>query len=320
MAEATAVAASRPIDEADVPLAHHFDDPEQQHQTAILGMWAFLATEVMFFGGVIAAYTVYRATSPHEFAAASRTLEPMIGAFNTLVLLGSSLAVALAVRSSQLRDRTTTLRLLAITIVLGTAFLGIKGYEWSLEFQHHLVPGYNFHYDEPDAGDLNLGRVQMFFIFYFAMTGLHAFHMIIGLAILAILFVQIYRRKLPATGERPVEITGLYWHFVDIVWVFLSDHHVLPVRTYLNTFLILVALLGAAVGAAYLPLGPLHLPATLLIASVKAVIIMMIFMHLRFSNRLTWAFAVGAFVWLALLIVLTMSDYLSRGWLAIPGK
>ena len=100
----------------------------------------------------------------------------------------------------------------------------------------------------------------------------------------------------------------------------MSDTHILPVRTYLLTFAALVALLGAAMGAAYMPLGRLHLTVTLLIAACKAVIIMLIFMHLKFSSRLTWVFALGAFVWLAILMTLTLGDYLSRGWLSIPGK
>ena len=244
-----------------VPLAHQFDDPDQQHQSAVLGMWAFLATEVMFFGGILTAYTIYRATFPAEFAAGSQELSPALGGLNTLVLLGSSLAVALAVRSSQLRQRRTTVGLLLITIVLGLGFLGIKGYEWSHEFSHHLAPGASFHYEGhpedvgtdlgapgPTAGlevtstetaappgqpgvrsvqspslehDLNPRHIEMFFVFYFFLTGIHAFHMIVGLAILGILAYTIGRKKVPATGERPVEITGLYWHFVDIVWVFL---------------------------------------------------------------------------------------------------
>jgi cytochrome c oxidase subunit 3 len=229
------------FDLGDVPLAHHFDNPEQQHQSALLGMWAFLATEVMFFGGCLTAYAVYRNMYPHEFAAASQRLNPALGAFNTVILLGSSLSVALAVRSSQLRQRRETVGLLLITMVLGAAFLGIKAYEWSTEFSHHLAPGANFHYVSTEghggvaarvetaaqdlsavgAHALNANKVQMFFVFYFFLTGLHGFHMIIGLVIIGILATMIARRKLPATGERPVEITGLYWHFVDVVWVFL---------------------------------------------------------------------------------------------------
>ncbi|WZO97682.1 cytochrome c oxidase subunit 3 [Isosphaeraceae bacterium EP7] len=226
----------------DVPLAHHFDTPEQQHQSAVLGMWAFLATEVMFFGGALTAYAVYRTLYPNEFAAASQQLSPALGAFNTVILLGSSLSVALAVRSSQLRQRRETVALLLITMVLGVAFLGIKAYEWSTEFSHHLAPGASFHYEPTGehggggqapvkmtvtdlsavgAHALDANKVQMFFVFYFFLTGLHGFHMIIGLVILGLLASMIARRKLPATGERPVEITGLYWHFVDVVWVFL---------------------------------------------------------------------------------------------------
>lgn len=223
MSEAEAVVAPGGSDMADVPLAHHFDDPEQQHQSALLGMWAFLATEVMFFGGLLVAYAAYRATMPEGFAAGSRRLEPALGAFNTVVLLGSSLAIALAVRASQLRQRKATVLLLLLTMALGVAFLGIKAYEWSTEFRHHLVPGPSFHFEaEPRPGhEVGSRDVQMFFVFYFFLTGLHAAHMIVGLAILTWLVAMVHFRRLPATGERPVEITGLYWHFVDIVWVFL---------------------------------------------------------------------------------------------------
>jgi cytochrome c oxidase subunit III len=219
MNDAVAVAVADP-DLEPVPLAHHFDDPEQQRDSALLGMWAFLATEVMFFGGVLTAYTVYRVVYPAEFAAASHFgLDLWIGGFNTLVLLGSSLAVALAVHASQSRRGRATVGFLLLTIVLGASFLGIKAYEWSVEIHEGLFPGPRFHFEHGDG--LDVRKVELFFFLYFFMTGLHALHMIIGLVILGIIAAAIRLGRLPASGERQVEITGLYWHFVDIVWVFL---------------------------------------------------------------------------------------------------
>ena len=220
MNDAVATAVAEPEREP-VPLAHHFDDAEQQHESATLGMWAFLATEVMFFGGVLTAYTVFRVVYPREFAAASHHgLNLWIGGFNTLVLLGSSLAVALAVHASQVRNRRATVGYLLLTVVLGASFLGIKAYEYSLEFRENLFPGPGFSFEHHAAG-LEVTRVKLFFFLYFFMTSLHALHMIIGLAIIAIIAAAIWLGRLPATGERQVEITGLYWHFVDVVWVFL---------------------------------------------------------------------------------------------------
>ncbi len=148
MSEAATIAEAEAAVRADpVPLAHHFDDPAQQHDSAVLGMWAFLGTEVMFFGGMIGAYAVYRTMAPLEFSAGSRHLKLAIGGVNTLVLLGSSLCVALAVQSAQLRRRSQTVLYLLATIVLGLGFIGIKGYEWSLEIHEHLLPGRHFRLD-----------------------------------------------------------------------------------------------------------------------------------------------------------------------------
>jgi cytochrome c oxidase subunit 3 len=132
----------------DAILEHHFDDLEQQHQSAMLGMWAFLATEVMFFGGLFAAYVAYRFLHPQAFGAASRLLNVRLGALNTAVLLTSSLSMALAVRAAQLRRRTDLVRFLVATMVLGAAFLGIKAYEWHVDAEEHLVPGENFRWQE----------------------------------------------------------------------------------------------------------------------------------------------------------------------------
>jgi cytochrome c oxidase subunit 3 len=210
-------------------VAHHFDDPQQQYQAASLGMWLFLATEILFFGGLFAGYTQYRSWHPAEFAVGSHHLDVWLGAANTAVLLTSSLTMALAVLAAQTSDRDATVRFLVLTMILGGAFLGVKAYEYHHKYVQHLVPGAAFEmpasHDSASSqipvGDVAAGPVEIFFSFYFAMTGLHALHMVIGIAILGWLTLQSSRGAFSADYFTPIELTGLYWHFVDIVWVFL---------------------------------------------------------------------------------------------------
>jgi cytochrome c oxidase subunit 3 len=189
-------------------------------------MWIFLATEVMFFGGLITAYVVYRAISPWEFALASQHLKLWLGCLNTVVLLGSSLAMAMAVRSAQLHRKRELLWFLVITMALGTCFLGIKAVEYYQEYRENLIPGLNFQIPEHGtAGSepirLDTGRFEMFFVLYFFMTGLHALHLIIGISLIGVMAFLVRRDWFSGTGETQIEVTGLYWHFVDVVWVFL---------------------------------------------------------------------------------------------------
>jgi cytochrome c oxidase subunit 3 len=207
-------------------LMPQFDDLEQQQVASNLGMWMFLATEVMFFGGLIAAYVVYRALSPHEFALASRHLRLWMGCVNTVVLLGSSLAMAMAVRSAQLGRRRELIVFLLITMGLGLGFLGIKAVEYYLEYREFLIPGLNFRFPEHDApstdpSGLGAKRFELFFVLYFFMTGLHAFHLIVGIVLVGVMAYLVWRRWFSGGGETQIEVTGLYWHFVDVVWVFL---------------------------------------------------------------------------------------------------
>jgi cytochrome c oxidase subunit III len=197
-------------------LKHHFDDLGQQHEAATLGMWLFLATEVLFFGGLFAAYMLYRVWYPETWGAASRTLDVTLGATNTFVLITSSLTMALAVHAAATDKRRTLLIFLVLTMVLGAVFLGIKGLEYAHKFEEHHVPGLGFHF-EGTAPE----RANLFFSLYFAMTGLHAAHMIIGLGLLTVMCWMAARGRFSARWHTPVEISGLYWHFVDIVWIFL---------------------------------------------------------------------------------------------------
>ncbi len=202
--------------ELALPLAHQFDDLDQQHEAGWLGMWIFLATEIMFFGGMFTGYAVYRSIYWGAFADASRQLEVGLGATNTLVLICSSLTMALAVHAAQVGKRKTLVALLLATMALGVVFLGIKAIEYAHKFEHHLVPGSSFIY-----ADRYARNAQIFFSFYFAMTGMHALHMVIGIGLLAVLVVRAWRGGFSPQHYAAVELTGLYWHFVDIVWIFL---------------------------------------------------------------------------------------------------
>jgi cytochrome c oxidase subunit 3 len=198
-------------------LAVQFDDLEQQHEAATLGMWIFLATEIMLFGGLFAAYAVYRNLFFPGFQAGSRLLNVTLGAVNTTVLLASSLTMALAVRSAQLGKRKSLTAFLLGTIVLGMFFIGVKLFlEWRSDYLDHLAPGLNFAYRGPHASS-----VELFFCFYFVMTGVHALHMIIGVGALSLLSVMAWLGKFSPERHNLVETVGLYWHFVDIIWIFL---------------------------------------------------------------------------------------------------
>lgn len=195
-------------------LAHHFDSFEQQRETALLGMWVFLVTEILFFGGLFTAYTVYRWQYPEAFALASNRLDTVLGGINTAVLLTSSLTMALAVRGAQLgRGRVSALLVLA-TIVLGGVFLGIKLFEYHHKFEEGLVPGQGFQMTE-------MPGAALFFCLYFGMTGLHAIHMVVGMALLAGVGIAAWVGRFTPENHNFVEGMGLYWHFVDIVWIFL---------------------------------------------------------------------------------------------------
>jgi len=202
--------------EAHGVLAHHFDDMEQQREAATLGIWIFLVTEVLFFGGMFLAYVVYRTTYPLAFAAASHHLDVVLGGTNTAVLILSSLTMALAVRSAQTDGKRALIVFLILTMLLGSVFLGIKAVEYHHKFEEHFIPGAHFVFHDAHARG-----AEIFFSLYFAMTGMHALHMIIGIGLLLTLLLHARKGRYGAHYFNPVEVTGLYWHFVDIVWIFL---------------------------------------------------------------------------------------------------
>jgi cytochrome c oxidase subunit 3 len=203
------------------PLAHHFRDLGQQHEAGTLGMWLFLATEVLFFGGVLTAFEIYHFLFPQAFEAGSRKLITSIGAVNTLVLLCSSLTMALAVRAAQAgQGRRMLQAFLAATMALGLAFLVLKGVEYYIDYREHLVPNLDFQPKQwPEGVDVRHGEI--FFGFYFVLTGIHATHMIVGLALMVVVFLLARRGRYTPDNYTAVDCLGLYWHFVDIVWVFL---------------------------------------------------------------------------------------------------
>jgi cytochrome c oxidase subunit 3 len=197
-------------------LAHHFDNLADQREASTLGMWVFLVTEVLFFGGIFATYMIYRNWYPEAFAYASHELDVTLGTINTVVLITSSLTMALGVNAAQLGRRNQLILFLIVTMALGTTFLGIKGVEYAHKFAEHHVPGPSFVFEAEYAS-----AAQIFFSLYFVMTGLHAVHMIVGLGIMTWMLVWTWNGTITRDYASPIEISGLYWHFVDIVWIFL---------------------------------------------------------------------------------------------------
>ena len=200
-------------------LQHHFEDMGQQHEASTLGMWFFVAQEILFFGGIFCAYFVYRSMYPEAWAAGSTHQNWQVGAANTVVLIGSSLTMALAVWGAQAAKRKFTTLMLVLTLLLGGIFVGVKGYEYYEHIHHGLFPGAAFTYVDPNPG-LTRG-IELFMTFYFGMTGLHALHMVIGAGLLLYFIRRTWRGDFGPEYYSPIEIMGLYWHFVDIVWIFL---------------------------------------------------------------------------------------------------
>lgn len=205
--------------------AMQFADLRQQHDAAQLGMWVFLATEVLFFGGLILLYSVYRIAYPDGFAEAARQTHIAIGAANTAILLTSSFLVAWAVTVARLREGRVASILLWAAAGLGVVFLVLKGFEYAAEYRDHLVPGLNF-----VAEGKHAGAMQLFFAFYFVATCVHAIHVAAGICILAVMGRRARQGAYSERYHSPIEMAGLYWHFVDVVWIFLFALVYLPGR------------------------------------------------------------------------------------------
>jgi cytochrome c oxidase subunit 3 len=218
-------------------LQHHFENMEQQREAGTLGMWVFLVTEIMFFGGMFLAYTLYRSTYPLAFASASNHLDITLGTLNTAVLIFSSFTMAMAVYFTQVGKPRPQVLCLVLTLLLGFTFLGVKAVEYYDKYEDHLIPGRlipgrPFGPEVAQEGDhdphklhllpgATVRQVELFYWIYFAMTGMHALHMIIGEGVMIALLVWNARGRVSAAYPSRVEVCGLYWHFVDIVWIFL---------------------------------------------------------------------------------------------------
>ncbi|MBK8693258.1 MAG: cytochrome c oxidase subunit 3 family protein [Deltaproteobacteria bacterium] len=205
-------------------LAHHFDTPVHQFDSAKLGMWIFIATEILMFGGLFVAYGIFRGQEPEMFRMAHERLDRIMGAVNTVVLLFSSLTAALAVRQSQVGDRKGTTRWLVITLICAVIFLVVKFFEYQHKFHDGLLPGHYFqaHLQQfAHNGHVLPQRAHMFFALYFMMTGLHGVHVLIGMGVLSWVLKQNLDGKISKQFFTPVEIGALYWHLVDLVWIYL---------------------------------------------------------------------------------------------------
>lgn len=198
-------------------IAAQFDTAAQQGEAATLGMWVFLATELMFFGPLFFGYYYGRTQYPGAFAVASRHTEVMLGTINTAILLTSSLLMAMAVQARKADAARLATRLLSGVVALGIAFLVIKGIEYLHEWQEHLFPGAGFAFPEQNHAD----AAQMFYFLYFAMTGLHALHLVIGIVAVSVFALGLSRGACRFAGAERIEVAGLYWHFIDVIWIFL---------------------------------------------------------------------------------------------------
>uniref|UniRef100_E6QL45 Cytochrome c oxidase, subunit III n=1 Tax=mine drainage metagenome TaxID=410659 RepID=E6QL45_9ZZZZ len=215
-------------------LRHHFVSLEQQNETVSFGMWLFLLTEVMFFGGMFTAYLIYRNWYYPAFVAGSHTLSIVLGTVNTGVLITSSFTMAMGVWCAETKRQKGLIVSLVLTLILGLAFLGIKADEYHEKYVLHHIPGAHFDamsfvHPKAEAGQpaepglpLDMAqKTEVYFSLYFAMTGMHALHMIIGMGLLIFMIVKASRGAYSNGNIAFVENFGLYWHFVDIVWIFL---------------------------------------------------------------------------------------------------
>lgn len=197
-------------------LQHHFVDADQQFDAAKMGMWIFLGTEILMFGGLFAAYIVYRLWYPELFTLASEELDTILGTVNTLVLIGSSLTVAMAIKSAQTNKTRNIVIYLGITLALAATFMIIKYFEWTHKFHLGIFPGEFYSFEGIDHPQANV-----FYSLYYLMTGLHGIHVLIGMGLMGWLLWRSLKEHFNSEYYTPVEITGLYWHLVDIIWIFL---------------------------------------------------------------------------------------------------
>ena len=198
-------------------VAHHFDSADQQFESNRMGVWLFLVTEILFFGGLFCAFAVFRTWYLPGFLEAHHHLDKVMGGINTFVLITSSLTMALAVRSAQVSNKKATSVLLALTIVCAFIFLVVKYFEYSHKFHEGLLPGAAFHAE----GFLHPQQAGVFFAVYFMMTGVHGLHVVIGIGLITWILVRNQKGHFSGRYYSTVENVGLYWHLVDLVWIYL---------------------------------------------------------------------------------------------------
>ncbi len=197
-------------------LQHHFSDAEQQKESAKLGMWVFLLTEILLFGGLFVAYAIYRAWFHDMFYNAHLALDIGLGAINTVVLITSSVTIALAIRAVQVSKNKQAIWLMFVTLLLAATFLVIKYFEYSHKIELGQLPGNLYTYEGIEGTNPHI-----FFSIYFAMTGLHGLHVIIGMIVIGWVMVRTFKNEFSPQYYTPVEMAGLYWHLVDLIWIFL---------------------------------------------------------------------------------------------------
>ena len=200
-------------------LKHYFHDVNQQYETSKFAMWAFILTEVLTFAGLFVAYIVYRSWYPDMFVDAHKLLDVNKGLTNTVVLITSSLTMALAIWAIQKNNKKLSVLMLVATFVFALAFLGIKYLEYSHKFEVGQLPGLYYSYMGPDAAHLN--NPHIFFSIYFIMTGLHGLHVAIGMGLIAWLIYSTYKGNLSPEYYTPMEMIGIFWHLVDLIWIYL---------------------------------------------------------------------------------------------------
>ena len=198
------------------PHAHHFDSAEHEYQSSKQGVWLFLCTEILMFGGLFVAYALFHHLYPELFKAGSKYLDWKLGAANTVVLLFSSLTMALGIYYNQLRRKNMASLMLIITLICGFIFLGVKWVEYSHKFHEGLYPGAMF---SGEIGEVK--NLALYFSFYFMMTGLHAIHVVTGMGLIVWVLIRTHRGEFGPDYYTPVEGVGLFWHLVDLVWIYL---------------------------------------------------------------------------------------------------
>ncbi len=210
------------VHEHEEHLAHQFMNRAQQDESYIVGMWSFLVTEILFFGALFLCYSIFRIQYPMAYQEGHEELSWQLGCLNTLILLTSSLTMVLAVHAAQVNKRILAAGWLVVTCFLAAGFLVVKlAFEWYPKYLHHLIPGVHFHWPHEGFSEVAPGKAELFFGLYFAMTGLHGIHVVIGIGIMGVLAIMLLLNHKSTQYYMPIELAGLYWHFVDIVWIFL---------------------------------------------------------------------------------------------------